>query len=848
LKSIVGALATLSRRFARSVIFAVIALTVLFGYFAQSVVVASGNEGFAPEGAEISASERINEKFGEDSQESTVQVLLIDTDGDVITVEGLITARAAVDAIVDSEVGENIADREERPGVLHYLMGVEQAMAAAEIPIDEMTDEMVKEFFEASIDATQVGPEQASFIRRLVSQDFDPATTSASGGMVLAFVSTFGGTADEAFNAQIEAEKDMAEGLAAIESDLEVRPFSFPLLLTGVDDFTQEVGRLFGMAFLVILVLLLFVFWLPPGGRGRLGASARRTLTDTLIALTALIMAITWTQGIGYLLNQVGVISAFSAPTQIVPILLVGLGIDYAIHVTSRYREEVGGGRPVDGAMDRAVRTVGISLVLATMTTVLGFLTNIFNPIPALSDFGLLAAVGILSAFFLMLTFVPAVRLLADRRAERKGTLPVGALRDHGNRAIPRLMERAASLAIHAPVATLLVALVLGFAGFYGFTQLEARFSFTDFLPEDSPYVETLGLLETEFGGGFGEQTKVLVESTPDAPIDADTHNAMVEANRDLGTVPSVSVLETPQGIVPNAASPLAVLGQMLSAEVVPQGLLDAADTVGLGPDLSVTPGSDVTVLYQAMSDVDPESVARVVHFSGDRLNAVLWDITTTAGENVTGLRRGLDSAFQPVRQTGVSAIATSDNIIGDVIVLELTESQSRSLLITLLVAGLVLVISFSVESRRPLLGVITIAPVALVVFWTYGLMYAFGIPFGPVTATLAALAIGIGVPFTIHIARRFLEDRASKTGFESAMRSTMKHTGGALAGSAFTTAAGFGVLITASLVPFRQMGQVTAFAIGLSLIAAVLVLPSMLALWDRYHRSNGDLAPADKQ
>jgi hypothetical protein len=37
-------------------------------------------------------------------------------------------------------------------------------------------------------------------------------------------------------------------------------------------------------------------------------------------------------------------------------------------------------------------------------------------------------------------------------------------------------------------------------------------------------------------------------------------------------------------------------------------------------------------------------------------------------------------------------------------------------------------------------------------------------------------------------------------------------------------------------------MGQVTVYAIGLALIAAVVVLPSMLALWDRYHRRRGEL------
>jgi hypothetical protein len=173
-------------------------------------------------------------------------------------------------------------------------------------------------------------------------------------------------------------------------------------------------------------------------------------------------------------------------------------------------------------------------------------------------------------------------------------------------------------------------------------------------------------------------------------------------------------------------------------------------------------------------------------------------------------------------------------------VVTSLTQSQSASLFITIAVAALVLVISFAVESRRWFLGVITIAPVGLVVLWTYGLMFATGIPFGPVTATLAALAIGIGVPFTIHIARRFLGDRREYHDADVAMRSTMRHTGGALAGSAFTTMAGFGVLITSSLVPFRQMGQVTVYAIGLALIAAVVVLPSMLTLWDRYHQKRG--------
>lgn len=848
MKSVVSGLARLAHRAPWAVVAVSLVLTALFGYFAGLIEIASGNEGFAPEGAEISASERIGAKFGEDSSESTLQVVVRDEGGDVITVEGLRVATRIAEQI-RAGLGEQVADRAQRPGVFHYLSSVSEAMAAQGLEIDSMTDDMVKAFYAEAIDGDgdfDAPPEQVSFLTRLVSEDFDGEMVRASGGMVLAFVSPFeGADSDAAFQNQVEAEEGLAADLGSIDTGLEVRPFSFPLLLTGADDFTSEVGRLFAGAFAVILAILLFVYWLRPAGEAGRWASIRRTVADTLLTLLTIVMAIGWMQGIGYLLERAGIIEAFSAPTQIVPILLIGLGVDYAIHLTSRYREEVGEGHTVDGAMTGAATTVGVALALATVTTAIGFLTNVFNPVPALKDFGILAALGIVISFALMLSLVPAVRILADRRAERRRALPVASLESHGDRLLPSAMEKLALLAEHAPIPTLIVALVLGIAGYWGFTQLETRFSFTDFLPEDSPYVQTLEVLESEFGGGFGEQTQVLVEATQERDLDAVVHNALVEANADLVDIPDISTVSTPQGEFANATSPLSILGQMMMSgpEAAPPPIAEAAAAVGLQPDLTVPDDADIRPLYRALLEAAPQEAGRVIHFEGDRLDALLWDITTTAGEDVGPLRRQLDQAFQPVNDSGARAIDTSQNIIGDVVVTGLTESQSISLFITIAVSGLVLVISFYLDSRRWLLGLITIAPVALVVLWTYGLMYATGIPFGPVTATLAALAIGIGVPFTIHIARRFQQDRRVHRDMDAAMRSTMRHTGGALAGSAFTTMAGFGILVTSSLVPFRQMGLVTVYAIGLSLIAAVLVLPSMLALWDRYHRRRGDMA-----
>ena len=119
--------------------------------------------------------------------------------------------------------------------------------------------------------------------------------------------------------------------------------------------------------------------------------------------------------------------------------------------------------------------------------------------------------------------------------------------------------------------------------------------------------------------------------------------------------------------------------------------------------------------------------------------------------------------------------------------------------------------------------------------------MATFRIPFGPVTATISALGIGIGIPYMIHVTHRYLEERSRQEDENEAIEQTLVHTGGALAGSALTTMAGFGILMISTTIPFRQFGFVLAYTILLALIAAVLVLPSMLVLWDRWHRGRGE-------
>ena len=830
-----------------------------FGYLASQVEMAEGNEGFSPDNPELLAGDRIRELFGGESEEGIMQVIVRKEGGDVFTKEAYEAVTAINAALAGESISANLSSVPGRGASFSYLDPVIMRAAAGGVPVTGDAD--VKNLYVEAMSGPGANPQFTS----LISQDGVVSSATAQAGLVLVFTRTPAGDDEAAFDQARENDSEIAEALRAIPTPdgLEIIPFSFNLLFEDSGDAGGEIGRLFGMAALIILVILCFVYWLKPAGRGALVQSGRRTLADTLLTLFTIFAAITFMQGIGVLLLRAGLIDSFNNITQIIPILLIGLGVDYGIHITSRYREEIGRGQGVDGAVGTAISTVGIALALATATTAIGFLTNVLSPVPALKDFGVLAAIGIVVSFILTLTFFPAARTILDRRTEREGrlswgllrvliltrkvdrqlqakrALPIGGMKANSDRLLPRLIAGTSVLAEKIPVLVVLVAMFLGGMGVWGLSQLDVRFSFTDFLPGDAPGVRALQILQDDFGGGLGESTQVLIEGEDLAS--PQVHNALVSASMGLAEVENVVVFDTPVGKRPSVNSPISMLAALSRGG--PQGppnqaVAAAAQSANLGMDLRAAPGADVAAVWDAMVGEAPGQAGGVLHRGESGYDALLFDIGTQGGETgALQLRQDLLDNFSELSDLGISVIATSTEIITNLIVVQLADSQTRSLLFTLVVATLVLMISFWFENRQPLMGVITMVPVALVVFWTYGLMFATGIPIGPVTATLSALSIGIGVPYTIHIARRFGEDRVRFEHLDDALRSTSRHTGGALAGSAFTTMAGFGILITSRLTPFQQMGQVTVYAVGLSFVAAILVLPSLLALWERWLR-----------
>ena len=835
-------------------ILVVLLLTGFFGFMAGQAEELSTSFGGELDTPEIQASSKLGEYFQTSGSQSVFQIII--SGEDVLTVDGYLAWQEINKAVSESEIYPYLV-KDQGGAVQGFFAPVDFAKAfSPAINVAAMSDEQFKQLYNQA--NSQMPAEFKAFASALLSSTYNEDLTTASAGLAIVtidsslIVQDFGGS-DGAFIEQPRMEVALADSLNEISiGGIKVSGFSFGLLLGNEgDDFLEEIGILFGQAFLIILVVLAYIFFIRPRKGFNILKSGRRTFSDLFLSLGAILLSIGWMQGAGTILGP-GYLDIIGAPnqvSQIAPIILIGLGVDYAIHFTSRYREEIGSGNTIAGSTTSTLKSVGVALTLATLATIVGFLTNIVSPLPELKDFGILVSTGIFFAFFLVMTFVPAIRTLLDKRAENKNKINNDAFSSSGESVLNKVAASSGIIPKKLKVVALILLFSISGYGYFSFTNLETIFEFTDFLPEDDPVVQTLGLLTEEFGGGFGETTSVLIEG--DDLATPEVHNALIESINNLaekenivvyaGNVAAESVIGTvgqlmvPQGAAPGA--PPAMPDMELIGTLGSYGIDLMSGAQGIDA-LKVKDTGNVQGLYEYLVESDPESFLASLYFNeNNKVTAQQVRITTSAGSlGAAQLRDDIYEAFQPMSTLGVSIAATNDAIVTQSVSDLISESQFQSLIFAILASMIFLVLYYMIDIRKPFLGVITILPVVAIVMGTYLGMYFLDIPLNPVTSTLSGLAIGIGVPFVIHVTNRFRETLLVADSPVDAVRTTLKTTGGSLFGSAFTTMAGFGILMTSSLKPFQQMGQVVVVALGFALVASILILPTLLVFWANYH------------
>jgi len=650
---------------------------------------------------------------------------------------------------------------------------------------------------------------------------YEPGSTETNATLLVVTHESAGGSfAPGDAPEEIEDAQATMTDLAPDDDSMAVLVYGDGVVSTEITDSMIDSVLLVGPLAIAFVLLVLVVVY--------------RDLLDILLGLLGIALVLVWTFGAMGWFDI-----AFSQPFIVVLVLLIGLSIDYGLHVVMRYREARESSETSPSrAMAVALGSVGVALVYVTTTTVIGFLSNLTSPLGVFRELGVVSAIGIVATLLVFGLLVPALKVELDELLERRGIDRLKPAVGTGGGPVSRVLGTGATLATKAPYVVIAVALLVSATGAYGATGIDASFEQSDFLAEDpddwlkdlpdpiAPGTYTAERAIDTLDRDFVRQdttATILVRGDVTDPVTLDRLDAARTNASDM------SATETYADGEPAVTDPITVMDRVAADNASFNRTLAAADTDGDG-----VPDENVTAVYDELYRVAPEEAADVVHREDGEYRAVRMVVTVDSGVDDDVVHDQMGWVADDADGEGVSVIATGDVIVNQITADQLAETALLSLVVALLSVVVVLAVAYRLTEGSASLGVVTIVPVAFTLTWVLGTMALLDIPFNIVTGMITGLTIGLGVDYSLHISERFNQELAGAETVATALHETVTGTGGALLSSAATTASGFAVLLVAILPFLQSFGLITALTIVFAFLASVFVLPSLLVVWAR--------------
>ncbi|MGM5483503.1 MAG: efflux RND transporter permease subunit [Nanobdellota archaeon] len=181
------------------------------------------------------------------------------------------------------------------------------------------------------------------------------------------------------------------------------KPSSTKIKLTGTPIVQQKLGELIGkdrkntknISTLLVFIITAILFG---------------TLTSALVPIIVVTISITWLYGImGYFNLPISTLAGGVAA------MVIGIGIDYSIHLMNKFKNERKKNLSIKDAIESALQNTGNALTGAAFATIIAFLAFLFGKMPEMNRFGLLMAIGVGSAFILSMFGLPALLIIEEK-------------------------------------------------------------------------------------------------------------------------------------------------------------------------------------------------------------------------------------------------------------------------------------------------------------------------------------------------------------------------------------------------------------------------------------------------
>jgi len=478
---------------------------------------------------------------------------------------------------------------------------------------------------------------------------------------------------------------------------------------------------------------------------------------------------------------------SMSPMTQAFLPLVIGLSIEYGVQIQARYEEEREKGRTPNEAINKAIRNTGVAVLLAMITTVIGFSSMFFGGVPALADLGFTIAIGLIICMTLTVTLMLALLKMVDRNRINKK----GSRRKTGDKDIFSVFfGKCTSITGRYPHMVIVVMVVLVVAGYYGYMRVELETDPNQFNPQELPAMKRFNELQN------------LREATGDTLVlyirDYDVSSPLTLDRLDrLGRYVSqhekkIKGFNSLSQVVKNANG-----GVIPSDRAIIDNIIEMGGT-------SFIRGNTKTVIHFPLETMMIDEIGPFV----------------AAVEN--------DVRFA---NTNLDVIITGGPVIGGSLLDRMVSGQLRMTLISFFLVFIALLVIYRSLGK----AIIPLMSIGAVILFVGGTMYAMGIKHTPISIAMGSVILGVGIDFSIHITERYHEERRNGLDPFSAVKVTVERIGKAITTSALTTAGGFAAMMTSTFPMINEFGFIAFISIIFSLFASLFILPSLFLIKDKY-------------
>ena len=609
-----------------------------------------------------------------------------------------------------------------------------------------------------------------------------------------------------------------------------------PMIAADMLDFVQDDLVTFGSSIILVMVAMLALIF--------------RDYRWVLIPISVCTLSATLMLGIlGFTDWRMTVISS-----NFVAVLLV-VALALAIHLVVRYRE-LEAKEPDMPRAERAVmaaRLMFIPCFYTAVTTMVAFTSLVVAGIKPVIDFGWMMTAGIVVAFVVSFSLVPAlIAILPDMGA--KGANDSLSM----TRRFATVVERFGGL-VFAVTGLLILLVVLGLS------RLQVENRFIDYFKDTTEIYQGMELLDSRLGGTIPLDIILYPPSESTQAVDAlasvdlgladERTTIEVVASDDLGFEDDFGSDEDelwdddPFGEdVSFADENSAEIGYWFTLEgrdLVDQihRIVDARPESGKVLSLS-TGFSVMDRLYDdKLGGVELALVERSLPADvAEVLIAPYYDpieqqarITVRAMETSKTLRRAeyLESLYaQILAETGLDE--TRVKFTGLLVLYNnVLQSLYASQILTLGAVFVAIGVMFLALFRSVSLALLGLAPNILAAGLVLGVMGLAGIPLDIMTITIAAIVVGMGVDNCIHYIHRFRREFELDGSYREAMYRSHSSIGRAMYYTTLTVVVGFSMLTLSNFTPSIYFGVLTVMAMLAAVMGALLLLPKLILAFE---------------